>query len=226
MAARLLTSGSPMRFAASITTLPPSAAPLAATTTAPPGTASTTTSVPVSASLTAISGALPGPSPEPAREPYTTSCPAARHRPPSVPPIFPVPMTAIFMLAPNRAGGGRIPRAPRPAPLPSRSPKAVVWHPEFVESRLQIGQAGMDGPALPCPGAAGGTLGVHRVTNTLERGERVRHLAAAFLGGCGLAHRVQPLGEVIGAALDVVPAPAGPLGDRALPFRRAHGAVQ
>src|SRR5215475_7951724 len=69
-----------MRFTASITTLPASAAPFAATTSAaaPPGTASRTTSAPASASPTAITGAPSVPSPEPVREPYTTSCPAAR----------------------------------------------------------------------------------------------------------------------------------------------------
>src|SRR5215471_14636796 len=103
--ARLLTSGSPKRFDASITTLSARAAALATTTspTAPPGTASTTTSAPVTASPTGTTGAPPGPTPDPAREPYTTSWPAARHRRPSAPPTCPAPTTAIFMLASNPA---------------------------------------------------------------------------------------------------------------------------
>lgn len=60
-----------------------------------PGTASSTTSASGSAAATGRSGAPPGPAPPPLREPYPTSCPAARHRLPSVPPMFPVPMTAI-----------------------------------------------------------------------------------------------------------------------------------
>ena len=105
-AARLLTSGWPIRFTASITTLPASAVPSAATTsaTAPPGTASTTASEPVTASSAETMGAPPGPVPDPVRDPYITSWPAARHRWPSVPPIRPVPMTAIFMLASNPRG--------------------------------------------------------------------------------------------------------------------------
>lgn len=97
MAAWLFTSGSPIRFTASITTLPPSAAAFAViiSPTAPPGTASSTTSASASASATGCTGAPPGPAPLPLREPYLTSCPAARHRPPSVPPTCPVPMTAI-----------------------------------------------------------------------------------------------------------------------------------
>src|SRR5215467_14206805 len=61
----LLTSGSPKRFAASITTLPAKDAALAATTspTAPPGTASTTTSAPVTASPTGTTETPPGPCP-------------------------------------------------------------------------------------------------------------------------------------------------------------------
>src|SRR5215469_4300059 len=102
IAARLLISGSRIRFAASTTTFPASAAPLSAAilAMASPGTANTTTSAAASASPTGITAAPPGPSPEPAREPKTTSCPAARHRVPSAPPTLPVPTTAIFIPAP------------------------------------------------------------------------------------------------------------------------------
>src|SRR5215470_17195133 len=84
----------------------------------------------------------------------------------------------------------------------------------------------MEGPARRCTGAAGGTRGVYRVADRLQRGERIRHLGAALLTGRGLTHRVQRLAEVIRAALEVIPAGAGPLGERALPFRCAHGAVE
>ena len=84
----------------------------------------------------------------------------------------------------------------------------------------------MEGPALLCARVAGSTLGVHRVPNALQRGERIRYLSAALLIGRGLPHRVQPLGEIVRVPLDVVPACAVSLGERALPFRSAHGAVQ
>ena len=102
MSLRLLVSGSPIRFTALTTIVPASALPCSAIRSgmARAGTASTTTSASASASPTARTGAPPGPSPGAWREPYTTSCPAAWNLPPSVPPIWPVPMIAIFMLAP------------------------------------------------------------------------------------------------------------------------------
>src|SRR5215469_4705161 len=119
--------------------------PIATSPTAPPGMASRTTSAPASASPTAVSGAPPGPSPEPVREPYTTSCPAARHLPPSVPPILPVPMTAILMLAPNRAreppipGGGR---APGGSPFRPRPGQAGQRDDERRQDRRVVDQVG------------------------------------------------------------------------------------
>ena len=109
--ARLSNSGAPIRFTASITTLPASAAPCSFTTpgTAWPGTASSTTSAPSSASPMPRTGAPPGPSPEPSLAPKTTSCPAARHLLPSVPPMLPLPMTAIFMPATNQCDARLIP---------------------------------------------------------------------------------------------------------------------
>ena len=99
MIARLSNSGAPIRFTASITVLPASAAPCPVTTSATtwPGTASTTTSTSFSASPMPRTGAPPGPSPDPSLAPYTTSWPAARHLVPSEPPILPLPITAILM---------------------------------------------------------------------------------------------------------------------------------
>ena len=89
MSLRLLVSGSPIRFTASTTIVPASAAPCSAIRSgmARAGTASSTTSASASASATVRTGAPPGPSPAACREPYTTSCPAAANFPPSVPPI-------------------------------------------------------------------------------------------------------------------------------------------
>jgi len=69
--ARLSNSGAPIRFTASITTLPASAAPCSFTTsgTAWPGTASTITSASFRASPMLRTGAPPGPWPDPSRAP-------------------------------------------------------------------------------------------------------------------------------------------------------------
>ena len=105
-----------MLFVASTTILPSSTAPYSPTVpaTAPPGMASTTTSASFTASPMGASGAPPGPSPVPWREPYTTSYPAARHLAPSVPPMWPVPITAILMPA---LPAERLPAAPARPPL-------------------------------------------------------------------------------------------------------------
>src|SRR5215475_7785924 len=104
----------------------------------------------------------------------------------------------------------------RPAFMGSR--KGIV-HPERVEGRFQGSQAGMEDPALLW---AGGTPGVHRAPHGLQRGERVIHLGAAAGRGCGVAQDVQPLSEVIRAALDVMPANVIPVEECALMFPLAH----
>src|ERR1700722_9203380 len=69
-------------------------------------------------------------------------------------------------------------------------------------------------------------LGVYRVTDSPQREDGILHLHAAVLSGSGLAHRVQGLGEVIGAALEVSRADAGRLGEHSLPFGRAYRTVE
>ena len=77
--------------------------------------------------------APPGPSPSPSREPYTTSCPAARHLRPSVPPMWPVPITAILMPASRSPDDARRALAPSAdatpeAPGPSGPPAGLTLH--------------------------------------------------------------------------------------------------
>src|SRR5215831_8655806 len=106
------------------------------------------------------------------------------------------------------------------------SPKGTVSHPERVEGRLQGSQAGIEGPALLCAGGTGGDLGVQRVTDGLQRGERIIHLGTTALSDRFLAQDVQRLGEVMRAVLDVMPGSAIRVEERTLTLPLAHGTIE
>src|SRR4029077_10169385 len=115
---------------------------------------------------------------------------------------------------------------PKQRPAFMGSPKGTVWHPERVEGRLEGKQAGIEGPALLCAGGTGGNLGVQRVTDGLQRGERILHLGALPLRARLLPQDVQRLGEVVRAVLDVMPGGAVRVEESALTLPLAHGAVE
>ena len=106
------------------------------------------------------------------------------------------------------------------------SPKGIARHPERVERRFQGSQPGMEGLALLSAGGTGGTLGVQRVPDRLQRSERILHLGALPLRARFLAQDVQRLGEVMRAVLDVMPGRAVPVEVRALMFPLAHGPIE
>ena len=77
---------------------------------------------------------------------------------------------------------------------------------ERPKSRLEGKHAVPDDGGVLRAGAARSALGVHRGADRLQRCESISDRSPAVLIRRRLAQRIQGLREVIGAALDVIPA--------------------
>jgi hypothetical protein len=109
----------------------------------------------------------------------------------------------------------------------ARLGQRLVRGAERPESRLEGKHAVADDGGVLRAGPARSALGVHRGADRLQGSESISDPSPAVLIRRRLAQRIQGLREVIGAALDVVPASTRVIGGQSgRGFRDTHGVVE
>ena len=102
----------------------------------------------------------------------------------------------------------------------------LIGAPEPAERQIEGVQAAADDLGLLRAGAARGALGIHGRTDRLQRSEDVGDPAWSRIRD-RFAQRVQRLGEIVRAPLDVIPPGAASAAAKvARCFRHAHGVMQ